>query len=130
MSLWNGLTGGGAEGRLAISQNLLSIVDTLIEEASNKLWRARVGACGALAEIIVGREWSDLGGGGPILSDDDLLGGSNMSAGIRLLRIWTVATRALDDVHGSVRDSGETLARAAKALTTHLCCATLLSTKS
>jgi len=119
LSLWIGLTGGGAEGRLAITQNLMPTIDTLIEEASHKLWRARVGACGALAEIIVGREWTDLGGA--VLSDDELCESSTLSAGIRLLRIWKVATRALDDVHGSVRDGGESLARAVKALTIRLC---------
>jgi proteasome component ECM29 len=120
-ALWTGLTGGGAEGRLAISQHLLSTIDTLVEDAASKLWRARVGACGALSEIIVGREWSDLGGGGPILSDDDVYGVTTASAGIRLLRIWKVATRALDDVQGAVRDSGETLSRAIRALTIRLC---------
>lgn len=120
-ALWTGLTGGGAEGRLAISQHLLTTVDILVEEASSRLWRARVGACGALSEIIIGREWSDLGGGGPILGDDDLYGATNVSAGIRLLRLWIVATRSLDDVQGAVRDSGENLARAVRALTIHLC---------
>ena len=120
-ALWNGLTGGSAEGRSAISLHLLPTIDTMIEDASSKLWRARVGACGALGQIIVGREWSDLGGGGPILSDDDLYGSTNIAAGIRLLRIWKVAMRALDDVRGPVRDSGESLARAARGLTIRLC---------
>jgi proteasome component ECM29 len=120
-SLWNGLTGGGAEGRLAISQHLLSTVDILIDEASSKLWRARVGAVSALGEIIVGREWSDLGGGGPILSDEDLYAGIAPSAAVRLLNLWKVTTRAMDDVRPVVRESGESLARAVSALTTRLC---------
>jgi proteasome component ECM29 len=94
-SLWNGLTGGGVDSRLLISQHLLSTLDILIEEASSKLWRTRVGACGALAEIISGREWDDLGGGGPVLNDDDLLGESVISAGIRFLRLWRVAMRSM-----------------------------------
>jgi len=120
-ALWNGLTGGGAEGRSAISQHLLPTIDTLIEDATSKFWRARVGACGALGQIIVGREWSDLGGGGPVLSDDDMFVIANITAGIRLLRIWKVAMRALDDVRGAVRESGESLARAARGLTIRLC---------
>jgi proteasome component ECM29 len=67
----------------------------------------------------VGREWDELGGGGPILNDDDLYG--NSSAGVRLIQTWTVAARALDDVQGAVRDCGEALARSARALTIRLC---------
>jgi proteasome component ECM29 len=77
-----------------------------------------------LSEVIVGREWSDLGGGGAVLNDDDLLEGGDVSAGVRLLRIWNAAARALDDVQGAVRDSGEALARAARALTIRLCSST------
>ena len=61
-NLWNGLTGGGAEARLAISQHLLPIMDSLLLDTSHKLWRARVGATGALAQVIVGRSWTELGG--------------------------------------------------------------------
>jgi proteasome component ECM29 len=61
-NLWNGLTGGGADARIAISQHLLPIIDSLIADTSHKLWRARVGATGALAQVIVGRSWSELGG--------------------------------------------------------------------
>mmetsp|Transcript_13480 Transcript_13480/g.27911 ORF Transcript_13480/g.27911 Transcript_13480/m.27911 type:complete len:954 (-) Transcript_13480:1673-4534(-) len=119
-SLWNGLTGGGADARQAISQHLLSTLDTLIADDTNKLWRARVGACGALAEIIVGRSWRDLGGGGPVLDDDLDMKGA-VSAGVRILRLWRATMRSLDDVRGAVRDSGETLGRAVRALTIRLC---------
>ena len=44
LSLWHGLTGGGAEGRLAVSQHLIVTIDSLIKDCSSKLWRARVGA--------------------------------------------------------------------------------------
>ena len=120
-SLWNGLTGGGAESRDLITQHLTTTIDALLDETANKLWRARCGALGALSEVIVGREWAELGGGGPILTDDDLDGGSTVSAGIRLLRLWRMATRALDDVRGAVRDAGENLARGVRALTIRLC---------
>jgi proteasome component ECM29 len=43
-SLWRGLTGGGAEGRRAISLHLTSTIDSLLRDCSSKLWRARVGA--------------------------------------------------------------------------------------
>lgn len=61
-NLWNGLTGGGAEARAAITQHLLPIIDTLIKDTSHKLWRARAGATGALAKVLVGRSWTELGG--------------------------------------------------------------------
>jgi len=119
-SLYNGLTGGGAEARQAITQHLLSTIDTLIDNDANKLWRARVGACGALAEIIVGRDWQSLGGGGPVL-DDDLDVKGYVPAGVRLLRLWRATIRSLDDVRGAVRDSAETLGRGVRALTIRLC---------
>ena len=122
--LWLGLTGGGAEARQAITGNLLPTIDSLINDAQNKLWRARVGACGALAEVIVARSWDDLGGGGACLEDDEVMleaSSSNTSAAIRLLRLWRVAMRALDDVRQAVRESGEILARSVKGLTVRLC---------
>ena len=123
-NLWNGLTGGGAEARLAITEHLLPTIDVLVDEASSKLWRARVGACGALSQIIVARSWTELGGGPPVLDDDEALANtttSSTTAGARLLRLWRVAIRSLDDVRGAVRDSGETLARGVRSLTIRLC---------
>ena len=91
-NLWLALTGGGAESRAIVTQNLLPTIDALIQEAGSKLWRARAGACGALADIIVGRSWQDLGGGGIELDD----GGSRTkpTASIRLLRLWKITMRA------------------------------------
>ncbi len=123
-TLWLGVTGGGAESRSAITENLLPTIDILMEDASSKLWRARVGACGALAEVIVGRSWKELGGGGPILDDDDIFiktSTFNTIGAVRLLRLWRVAMRALDDVRLSVRESGETLARSVRSLSIRLC---------
>ena len=90
-SLWVGLTGGGSEARSAITQHLLPTIDILIEDCTNKLWRARAGACGALSEILVGRSWDDLGGGPPVLDDDDIhtrTSSEHLTAGIRLLRLF------------------------------------------
>lgn len=123
-ALWSGLTGGGAEGRAVISEHFIATIDTLFEDASNRLWRARAGACGALSEIIVGREWHDFGGGAPVLNEDDFQESStNKKSGgaWRILRLWRIATRGLDDVHGSVQQNGETLARSVRALTIRLC---------
>ena len=90
-ALWVGLTGGGAEARSAITQHLLPTIDTLIEDCASKLWRARTGACGALSEILTGRSWDDLGGGPPVLDDDDIhtkTSPKKLIAGIRLIRLF------------------------------------------
>eukprot|EP00584_Thalassiosira_punctigera_P018638 CAMPEP_0172559748 /NCGR_PEP_ID=MMETSP1067-20121228/85506_1 /TAXON_ID=265564 ORGANISM="Thalassiosira punctigera, Strain Tpunct2005C2" /NCGR_SAMPLE_ID=MMETSP1067 /ASSEMBLY_ACC=CAM_ASM_000444 /LENGTH=976 /DNA_ID=CAMNT_0013349411 /DNA_START=13 /DNA_END=2940 /DNA_ORIENTATION=- len=117
--LWLALTGGGAESRAIINQHLLPTIDVLIKDAGSKLWRARAGACGALADIIVGRSWQDLGGGGIELDDEG--SGMKPTASIRLLRLWKVTMRSLDDVRTAVREGGETLGRGVRALTIRLC---------
>ena len=117
-ALWVSLTGGGSAARDMISQNLIRTLDILIKDASSKLWRTRAGACGALADIIVGRSWDDLGGGD--VEDDE---GEYVCGGtaIRLLRLWKSSVRALDDVRTPVRERGDILARAVRALTIRLC---------
>ena len=119
--LWQGITGGGAESRSIITKHFLATFDSLVKDASSKLWRARAGACGALAEIVVGRNWNDLGGGMAVLNDDDINVLSNASAGVRLLRLWQVSCRAIDDVREAVRENGERLGRATRALTLRFC---------
>ena len=119
-ALWIGLTGGGAEARALINSHLLSTLDSLIDDATNKLWRSRVGACNALSEIIVGRTWNDLGGG-PMLTLDDSIAIRNHTAASRLLRLYRVTVRSLDDVRLTVRESGESLSRSLKSLTVRLC---------
>lgn len=121
-NLWNGLTGGGADARKAISEHLLPIIDSLIKDTSHKLWRARAGATGALAKVLVGRSWNELGGGPAVLDDDDILSNATTkTAGIRLLKLWNIAMRSLDDVRATVRENGEILARGLRSLTVRLC---------
>ena len=113
------MSGGGAESRALITQNLLTTIDILIEDAGSKLWRARVGACGALSDIIVGRSWQDLGGGEVEIDDEGK--GMKATASIRLLRLWKITMRALDDVRTAVRERGDSLGRGIRALTIRLC---------
>ena len=125
-TLWVGLTGGGEEGRKAISDNFRPTMDTLVEDTSSKFWRARVGACGALSQICVGRSWADLGGGPAVLDENyDLVVSKTSSdstlAGIRLLRLWRAVIRSLDDVRITVREAGESLGRSVRGLTIFLC---------
>ena len=118
-ALWIGLTGGGAPSRALVTKHLISTIDDLIDDATNKLWRARVGACSALAELIVGRSWQDLGGGGPIGDCNDT--SSEPGCASRLLRLYRVTIRSLDDVRLTVREAGETLSRSVRSLTARLC---------
>ena len=125
-TLWVGLTGGGEDGRKAISDHFRPTMDVLVEETSSKFWRARVGACGALSQICVGRSWEDIGGGPAILDENyDLVVSKTSSqstpGGIRLLRLWRAVVRALDDVRITVRESGEALGRSVRSLTINLC---------
>ncbi|KAL9182267.1 hypothetical protein ACHAXT_012919 [Thalassiosira profunda] len=117
--LWLALSGGGAESRALITQNFLPTLDVLIQDAGSNLWRARVGACGALADIIVGRSWEELGGGGVEIDDEG--SATTATASIRLLRLWRITMRALDDVRTAVRERGEGLGRGTRALTIRLC---------
>lgn len=91
-NLWLALTGGGSESRALVTQHLLPTIDALIQDAGSKLWRARVGACGALADIIVGRSWQELGGGGIEVDDEGYA--MTASASIRLLRLWRITVRS------------------------------------
>lgn len=120
-TLWIGLTGGGADARLAITQHFTSILDTLLQDTSHKLWRARVGALGAISEIIVGRDWIALGGGEAVLSEDEIYSKQTKCAGVRILKLWEISMRGLDDIRIPVRESAETLARGVCSLTLRLC---------
>ena len=119
-SLWVGLTGGGSDARTLINRHLLSTIDALMDDATNKLWRARVGACNALSEVIVGRTWQDLGGGGPSTLET-YHDKEHKSAASRLLQLYKVTARSLDDVRLTVRESGEALSRSVRSLTIRLC---------
>jgi len=119
-TLWIGLTGGGADARALVNENLITTVDTLIGDATNKLWRTRVGACGALSDMIVGRGWEELGGGEAMTIEDNPDAG-HQTAASRLLRLFRTTVRSLDDVRLTVRESGETLSRSVRSLTIRLC---------
>jgi proteasome component ECM29 len=91
-NLWLAITGGGGESRSTVTQYLLPTIDVLIQDAGSKLWRTRAGACGALADVIVGRSWQDLGGGEIEIDDEGYA--TKATASIRLLRLWRITVRA------------------------------------
>ena len=116
--LWESLTGGGKEGRQVIKDNLTHTIDCLCKDSTSRLWRARVGALGALSDIIVGRDWEELGGGGEVIVGEDWVGGIGVEgAGDRLLELWRVAMRGLDDVHGGVREAAGGVGKSLRSLT-------------
>lgn len=102
-----------------IDEHLLYVLDELIYDSASKFWRARFGACKTLSEIIIGRSWEQLGGGGPVDCTD--INNTENSAGVRLLRLFRVTVRALDDVRLAVREAGGVLSRSLISLTVRLC---------
>ena len=54
-----------------------------------------------------------------MLNDEDM--SNTGSAAVRLLKMWQISMRALDDVRAAVRESGESLARGVRSLTCKFC---------
>ena len=128
--LLKGICGDTSNSRKLVNEYFIPILDSLLEDTSHKLWRARVGAVSALSELIVGKDWKSLGGGEAVLTDDDMYTETIATAGSRLLKLWRVVVRAVDDVRGAVRESGAKLGRSLRALTTRLCDPSIIETTS
>jgi proteasome component ECM29 len=109
---------------LSLTTHFRHLVDVLIENTTSKIWRRRVASCNALADIIVGRSWSDFGGGNGYFDEDDLLfeqAASSGNASSRLIRLINVTLRSLDDVRLAVREAGESLSLNVKNVIVNLC---------
>ncbi|XP_028798613.1 proteasome adapter and scaffold protein ECM29 [Neltuma alba] len=96
--IWKSLV---ADSKKTIDENLNLIMDDLLNQCGSRLWRSREASCLALADIIQGRKFHEVG--------------------IYLKRLWSAAFRAMDDIKETVRISGEKLCRAVTTLTTRLC---------
>ncbi|CAN1830461.1 Proteasome adapter and scaffold protein ECM29 [Linum perenne] len=96
--IWKSLV---AEPKPTIDKYLDVIIDDLISQCGSRLWRSREASCLALADIIQGRPYNQVGK--------------------HLKEIWTVAFRAMDDIKETVRNAGDKLCRAATTLTLRLC---------
>ncbi|KAF7815581.1 proteasome-associated protein ECM29-like protein [Senna tora] len=96
--IWKSLV---ADSKKTIDENLDLIVDDLLNQCGSRLWRSREASCLALADIIQGRKFYEVGK--------------------HLERLWSGAFRAMDDIKETVRISGEKLCRAVTSLTTRLC---------
>ncbi|MCL7022732.1 hypothetical protein MKW94_004116 [Papaver nudicaule] len=103
--IWKSLV---ADPKKTIDEHLDLIFDDLLTQCGSRLWRAREASCLALADIIQGRRFDQVGK--------------------HLKRIWTAAFRAMDDIKETVRNSGDSLCRAVSSLTIRLCDVSLTPT--
>ncbi|XP_074321211.1 uncharacterized protein LOC141657772 [Silene latifolia] len=100
--IWKSLV---ADPKKTIDELLDPIIDDLLTQCGSRLWRSRQSSCLALADIIQGRRFEQVGK--------------------HLKRIWINAFRAMDDIKETVRNSGDKLCRAVSSLTIRLCDASL-----
>ncbi|CAN8246973.1 unnamed protein product, partial [Cochlearia groenlandica] len=91
--------------RKAVDEHLNHIFDDLLAQCGSRLWRSREASCLALADIIQGRKFDQVGE--------------------HLKRIWIAAFRAMDDIKETVRNAGDKLCRGVTSLTIRICDVTL-----
>ncbi|XP_021604828.1 proteasome adapter and scaffold protein ECM29 isoform X2 [Manihot esculenta] len=96
--IWKSLV---ADPKKTIDQHLDIIIDDLTIQCGSRLWRSREASCLALADIIQGRKFEQIGK--------------------HLKKIWSAAFRAMDDIKETVRNAGDRLCRAVSSLTIRLC---------
>lgn len=96
--IWKSLV---ADSKRTIDENLELIFDDLLIQCGSRLWRSREASCLALADIIQGRKFDQVGK--------------------HLGKIWRSAFRAMDDIKETVRNSGDRLCRSLTSLTVRLC---------
>ncbi|CAM9704969.1 unnamed protein product, partial [Choristocarpus tenellus] len=90
-----GSTSGGAEGeggnlpsreKEIINTHFGAIMTELLRGLGDRKWHNRQASCSALAKILVGRGWDEVGP--------------------HLEKLWTMADRAIDDIKESVAEAG------------------------
>ncbi|KAI3814371.1 hypothetical protein L1987_19124 [Smallanthus sonchifolius] len=96
--IWKSLI---ADSKKTIDEFLDLIIEDLLVQCGSRLWRSRESSCLALADLIQGLKFDQIGK--------------------HLKNIWTAAFRAMDDIKETVRTSGERLCRAITSLTLRLC---------
>ncbi|KAI9194392.1 hypothetical protein LWI28_005521 [Acer negundo] len=96
--IWKSLV---ADPKRTIDEHLDLIFDDLLVQSGSRLWRTREASCLALADIIQGRKF--------------------VQVGKHLRQTWTVAFRAMDDIKETVRVAGDKLCRSITSLTIRLC---------
>ncbi|EXB37190.1 hypothetical protein L484_013555 [Morus notabilis] len=96
--IWKSLV---EDSKKTIDEHFDVIIDDLLIQFGSRLWRSREASCLALADIIQGRRFDQVGK--------------------HLKKLWPAAFRAMDDIKETVRNSGEKLCRAVTSLTIRLC---------
>lgn len=96
--IWKSLV---ADSKKTIDEYLDLIIEDMLVQCGSRLWRSREASCLALADLIQGRKFNQVGK--------------------HLKNIWTAAFRAMDDIKETVRKAGERLCRAVTSLTLRLC---------
>ncbi|KAJ7569419.1 hypothetical protein O6H91_01G077400 [Diphasiastrum complanatum] len=100
--IWTSLV---AEPKLVIQEFFDDIMDDLLVNLGSRLWRSREASCLALADLLQGRKFSEVGK--------------------YLERVWIMNFRAMDDIKETVRNAGSSLSRVLSSLSTRLCDRTL-----
>ncbi|XP_038694487.1 proteasome adapter and scaffold protein ECM29 isoform X1 [Tripterygium wilfordii] len=103
--IWKSLV---ADPKRTIDEQLDYIIDDLVVQCGSRLWRSREASCLALADIIQGRKFDQVGK--------------------HLKKLWIAAFRAMDDIKETVRNAGDKLCRSVTSLTIRLCDVTLTET--
>lgn len=96
--IWKSLV---ADSKKTIDEHFDPIIEDLLVQCGSRLWRSRESSCLALADIIQGRRFEQIGK--------------------HLKRVWVASFRAMDDIKETVRNSGDKLCRAVSSLTIRLC---------
>jgi proteasome component ECM29 len=96
--IWKSLV---ADSKRTIDDHLDLIIEDLLQQCGSRLWRSREASCLAIADVIQGRKFDQVGK--------------------HLKKVWTAAFRAMDDIKETVRIAGDKLCRAISSLTIRLC---------
>lgn len=92
-----------------VDKHFSAIMDDLLANILGKEWRVRQACCKALADLVQGRELEKV-------RDDHRIVRSNLSLHLEqinpyLERLWTLCSKVLDDIKGSVRGAAAELSR-------------------
>lgn len=97
MNVWRSLVD---DPSIALTEHFGPVVDALLKDMTDRLWRHREAGCAALSDLLQGRTWPEVK---PHLG-----------------KIWGITFRAVDDVKESVRKAALILAKTLRSLTVKL----------
>jgi proteasome component ECM29 len=85
----------------AVDTHFKAIIDDLLANITGKQWRTREACCGAIADVLRGRRWDEVGE--------------------YMVKLWQVGFRAIDDIKESVRLAAQATVRRLAKCTVLLC---------